>query len=114
MELAAIDVTAEVFEEDRGPTFPAGQERLIELQQALAQDAALFDFVDMFARFNADTRAVFQLLADRHVVGERKYGSLGLLGDKRDFQKERADECGDLLMYSAFDAIREHLKRRAR
>lgn len=115
MELATRFDTSDQFEDeptqDRG-VYPAGSERLLELQRMLASDQELFAFVDMFARFNADTRSVFRFLGERHVVGERKYGAVDLLGDTRNFEEERAQECGDLLMYSAFMAVLETLKKR--
>jgi hypothetical protein len=109
------DVTDQVFpEDDRGETFPAGQERLIELQRALATDAELFQLVDRIARMKGDGRALFNFLADRHEVGERKYGPLDLLNDDRDFEMERAEEFSDSMVYYAGEFVKMILRKRGR
>lgn len=118
MELVKQFDTSDQFEDekttDRGQTYPADQHRLIELQRLLADEPDLFALVDIMARMNGEERAVFRFLGDRHLVGRERYGELGLLDDTRDFAAERAQECGDLLMYSAFIAVLETLKRRVR
>jgi hypothetical protein len=49
--------------------------------------------------------AVLTVLARRLLAGQRAYGRLDLAHDARDWRKERADECADLLIYSAIAEV---------
>ena len=42
-------------------------------------------------------------------IGQRQYGELDAKGDRRCFRSERAEELGDAIVYTAFDAIAEEV-----
>ncbi len=67
------------------------EERLDEVCAELADD---------------ELRAV-AYLAERLLMGQRQYGRLDLASDARDWKAERRAEIGDLLVYSAFQALKE-------
>lgn len=94
-------------------TYPPGSELLLEMQRQLAEDADLLQLVAVMARMNVQERAVFHYLGGRHLVGRERYGELDVLTDPRNFEDERAQECGDLLMYTAFLAVASALRKRA-
>jgi len=62
-------------------------------------DAACADLAD-------DELRVVAHLARRLLEGQRRYGRLSLATDRRTWRRERAEEIADLLMYSAFEALK--------
>jgi len=58
-----------------------------------------------------DEQRTIAFLARRLLLGQRQYGRLDLEHDARDFATERAEEIGDLLVYSAFAALRATVAR---
>jgi hypothetical protein len=56
-----------------------------------------------------DALRVLEFLASRMLVGQREYGALDLKNDPRDFVKERTEEVGDLLVYTAFETLKKDL-----
>jgi hypothetical protein len=50
-------------------------------------------------------------LARRLRDGQRQYGRIDLAHDVRDFRRERSEEVGDLLVYSAFAELAAMAKR---
>lgn len=53
-----------------------------------------------------DALRAIAFLADRLLLGQRCYGKIDLATDPRDWEKERRDEIGDLLVYSAFHELK--------
>lgn len=49
-------------------------------------------------------------LADRLLEGQARYGQLDVTRDHRDFEKERAEELADALVYTAMAELRRVLK----
>jgi hypothetical protein len=45
------------------------------------------------------------------LVGQRTYGRLAIANDTRDFVVERSLEIQDLLLYSAFEALKSEIQR---
>jgi hypothetical protein len=113
-----FDVTDAIFENE-APTVDnresmevIGNRRLLELQEALASDRALFSMVDRLAAMQGDGRAVFEFLIGRHSFGERKYGPMVIATDTRDFELERCEEFGDSMIYAAAQFIQGGLAAR--
>ncbi len=52
-------------------------------------------------------------IATRLLHGQKRYGTLDLERDRRDFRHERAEELADALTYSAMDEIQRALQRKA-
>lgn len=60
-----------------------------------------------------DALRALAYLAQRLLIGQRCYGRLDLATDARDWAKERTAEIGDLLVYSAFEALKRDVSREA-
>lgn len=56
---------------------------------------------------------VLAWLANRLLHGQRTYGALNLLHDRRDFEHEGAEELADFALYSAMREVRRILARKA-
>jgi len=56
-----------------------------------------------------DAVATIAYLADRLLMGQRYYGKIDLATDPRDWVKERREELGDLLVYTAFGELKKSL-----
>lgn len=50
-------------------------------------------------------------LARRLLEGQRVYGKINLANDPRDWKRERAEEVADLLVYTAFEALKKESPR---
>lgn len=83
-------------------TLPPDSDRLIKMQRALAAEPELVATLEILATFNADERRAFHFLAEKHVVGCAKYGSLDIGSETRDFRFEGAKELADFLNYQSF------------
>lgn len=59
------------------------------------------------AELGADEIRVLAYLAARLLEGQRAYGRLDLAHDARDWKQERAQELGDVLVYTAFEALKQ-------
>lgn len=75
-------------------------------QSKPAPCAAAGDFASVIDEFGPDELRVVEYLARRLLEGQRRYGRIDLVADPRDFARERCAEIGDLLIYSAFQALR--------
>lgn len=71
-------------------------------------DAAL---VAVLGELEHDEARVLVFLAQRLLEGRRRYGALDLANDPRDWRREQAEECADLLAYGAFAAVKRELQR---
>lgn len=60
----------------------------------------------LWDQLGEDERRVLCYLADRLLTGQMQYGKLDLKTDLRNFVQERKAEVGDLLVYSAFEALK--------
>lgn len=58
------------------------------------------------AELGDDEIRTLAYLANRLLEGQRAYGRIDLETDPRDFVKERGEEIADLLVYTAFDALK--------
>jgi hypothetical protein len=58
------------------------------------------------ASLGPDEHRVMLVLARRLAAGQRQYGRLDLASDVRDWALERSLEIQDLLIYSAFEALK--------
>jgi hypothetical protein len=58
------------------------------------------------AELGTDEIRTLAYLARRLLQGQRAYGKLDLATDPRDWKRERADELADLLVYTAFEALK--------
>ena len=83
-------------------TYPPNSERLIEMQRRLASEPELLALVSLLATFNKDELAAFLYLVQKHDAGIRKYGSLDIGNETRDFKFEGANELADFLNYQSF------------
>jgi hypothetical protein len=60
----------------------------------------------VLSQLNEDEIRTVTVLAERLYRGQQQYGKIDLATDPRDFRKERAEEIEDLLIYTAFQALR--------
>jgi len=60
----------------------------------------------LVALLGDDELGVLVWLADRLLVGQGQYGRLDLAADGRDFERERAEELADALVYTACAELR--------
>jgi hypothetical protein len=58
-------------------------------------------------RLGPDEVALLALIAERLLLGRRRYGELHLATDRRDFQHEALEEAADLAVYAAAGLLRE-------
>ncbi|MGD0950338.1 MAG: hypothetical protein ABSA52_23320 [Candidatus Binatia bacterium] len=58
-------------------------------------------------RLGPDEVAVLTLVAERLLLGRRRYGELHLGTDRRDFRREALEEAADLAVYAAAGLLRE-------
>ena len=59
-----------------------------------------------------DERRVMLFVARRLIaLGQRAYGVLDIGSDPRNFMRERNEEIGDQLVYTALDALKQELRR---
>ncbi len=65
------------------------------------------------AALGDDERRTLAYLAGRLLLGQRTYGAIDLATDPRDFTRERGEEISDLLVYTAFAALRAEVVRAA-
>ena len=72
--------------------------------------SALGNLQAVLAELGPDEVRVIEYLARRLLEGQREYGRIDLVADPRDFARERCAEIGDLLVYSAFQALRRELE----
>ncbi len=79
--------------------------RIAGLEVSAANDPQVALALDV--ELGADERRVLAYLRDRLLEGQRRYGALDLARDPRDWKRERAEECADLLIYGAFAAVKE-------
>lgn len=59
------------------------------------------------ARLNADEHAILLRVAQRLELGRKRYASLDLAADKRDWRKEQHEELLDMLVYAAARELTE-------
>lgn len=64
------------------------------------------EIVAIWDELNDDEHRVLVSLANRLLAGRRCYGPLDLANDPRDWMKERKAEIEDLLVYTAFEALK--------
>ncbi len=76
----------------------------------IATDAA-GELGQVLENLGPDEQRTIAFLARRLLAGQRAYGAIDLEHDARDFGAERAEEIGDLLVYSAFAALRAAVAR---
>jgi hypothetical protein len=62
------------------------------------------------AELEPDAIRALTFLAQRLLAGQKAYGRLDLAKDPRDWRKERAEELGDLLVYTAFLQLKRDLE----
>lgn len=67
------------------------------------------DLDKVLDQLEPDALRAIAYLADRLLMGQRYYGKIDLATDPRDWEKERRDEIGDLLVYSAFGELKRSL-----
>lgn len=61
---------------------------------------------EVWDKLGDDERKTILYLANRLLTGQMQYGKIDLANDKRDWSTERKAEIGDLLVYSAFEALK--------
>jgi len=77
-----------------------------DIEQSLLRD---------ILRLSADEQAVMRFVLDRIlVVGRRSYPPWVAKDDARDIAKEKAEECGDAIIYTGMEAIKSALTRQDR
>ena len=59
------------------------------------------------AKLGDDEIRTLVYIAERLLEGQWTYGRLDLASDGRDWKKERAQELADLLVYTAFEALKQ-------
>jgi hypothetical protein len=64
---------------------------------------------DALDKLEPDAVLAIAYLADRLLMGQRYYGKIDIATDPRDWNNERRDEIGDLLVYSAFAELKRTL-----
>lgn len=75
-------------------------------EQADVDQARWHEFTAAWDELNDDEHRVLLNLANRLLAGRRYYGALDLKNDRRDWMKERKAEIEDLLVYTAFEALK--------
>jgi hypothetical protein len=68
------------------------------------------EFVPVWHSLGKQERDVLIYLAKRLKKGQDQYGELALLDDPRNLETERAEELGDLLVYTAMAAVQRALR----
>jgi hypothetical protein len=68
------------------------------------------DLASTLRDLGPDERRVVAHLAARLLEGQRRYGRLSLALDARDWKAERAEEISDLLVYTAFESLKETVR----
>ena len=68
---------------------------------------ALATIVDLLG---PDERRVLAWIARRLLAGQASYGRLDLANDRRDFERERAEELADALVYSAMAEVQRAIR----
>lgn len=66
--------------------------------------------VELCGQLGDDERTVLARLAERLRDGQAAYGRLDLARDSRDWTAERAAELEDVLIYSAFEAVKRAIR----
>lgn len=61
---------------------------------------------DVCAELGEDELRTLLYLARRLLDGQRRYGRVDLARDQRDWKREQTEEAADLLIYAAFDAVK--------
>lgn len=69
----------------------------------------LTDLIALFDRLGPDEIRTIKVLAERLLEGQRRYGQIDIASEPRDFVKERSEEIQDLLIYTAFQTVRDSL-----
>jgi len=64
----------------------------------------------LLCALGTDELRTLRYLAERLLEGQRLYGAVDLANDPRDFLKERAEELGDALIYTAFAELKRRTK----
>lgn len=64
------------------------------------------------APLEPDAVRVLVYIARRLLHGQEQYGPLQIANDERDWRKERAEEIGDLLVYSALGELKAYVTSR--
>jgi hypothetical protein len=77
-----------------------------EIRDAQADAHAM---IDALMKVDPQAVLVIRFIAGRMLAGYEQYGRLDIMADKRDFERERALELGDLLTYSAMAELRRVL-----
>jgi hypothetical protein len=64
----------------------------------------------MFDQLEPDAQATLHYLAQRLLDGQKAYGKLDLRTDPRDWEQERKEEIADLLVYTAFQTLKQEMR----
>ncbi len=67
-------------------------------------------FFEVWAALGAEEKRVMLVLAQRLLAGQQEYGKLAIASDPRDFKREGAEEIQDLLIYSAFETLKQQTR----
>jgi hypothetical protein len=67
--------------------------------------------MNMYDQLEPDAQRTLNYLARRLLDGQKAYGKLDLASDPRDWKKERGEEIADLLVYTAFESLKQTLQR---
>jgi hypothetical protein len=76
------------------------------------KDLVLEELAKAAIELEPDALRALLYLAERLLVGQKAYGKLDLATDPRDWKRELEEEVGDLLVYSAFEALKKSKARR--
>jgi hypothetical protein len=72
------------------------------------------ELLETIGELAPEERRVLLVLARRLLVGQRAYGRLDLVRDRRDWHREAAEEAADLAIYSAIGIVADEARREAR
>ena len=75
----------------------------------MSRDATLARVSITCAELGDDELRTLAYLAERLLLGQKQYGRVSIADDPRDWKRERTAEIADLLVYSAFEALKNGL-----